>query len=165
MTHKFDIMQIVKTDSENAELLRKTSEPMTESEMKEYLPMLKDMYDWTIWSKVAVWLALPQMGVLKTAFVVNGREKHTWKKYGEIFINPEIISHWEVAHIEKEWCLSEPGVVKMVARYHTIRVRFYDRTLSLREKTFTWFPARIIQHEMDHLVGVLLSDKEDEKAE
>ena len=76
-----------------------------------------------------------------------------------VMINPEI----EVLDDEKEedWegCLSIPDIRGKVIRAKNIRVRFLDRHGRLQQLTATGFPARVIQHETDHLNGVLFVDR------
>ena len=58
-----------------------------------------------------------------------------------------------------EWCLSLPGIEWLVKRYDWIKVKFQDATGKKLTKTYKDFDARIIQHEIDHLDGILFIDK------
>ena len=71
-----------------------------------------------------------------------------------LMFNPEIVSHSGPYEAE-EGCLSLPGTRK-ARRFRTIRVRYQNEEMETRLKTFTGFAAQIIQHEIDHLNGVLI---------
>ena len=69
-------------------------------------------------------------------------------------LNPEIISRSD-SYSTEEGCLSLDGT-RPVTRWRKIKVRWQDAGLRTRIKTFTDFPAQIIQHEMDHFEGILI---------
>ena len=71
-----------------------------------------------------------------------------------ILVNPVILKR-EGAYQTEEGCLSLDGV-RPVRRYRTIRVKYLDENFQHQERTFTGFPAQIIQHEMDHCNGILI---------
>lgn len=100
----------------------------------------------------AVGIAAPQVGIYKTFFVVL-IDKHI-----EIFINPQIILFSDEKTLGQEGCLSNKYYRGMVWRSKEIKVRYFD-DLTLKEKIFTDKAARYIQHEYDHLYGVLYTDK------
>lgn len=77
----------------------------------------------------------------------------------EVMINPEIEIVSPIQEIEKEGCLSIPGVEGKVARFRKIRVRYLDRNGEKKRETFTGMDAREIQHEYDHTQGILFTDK------
>ncbi|MDX9739049.1 MAG: peptide deformylase [Candidatus Dojkabacteria bacterium] len=77
----------------------------------------------------------------------------------EIMINPEIKILKEKEIIATEACLSIPHIQGNVARYKKIRVSYLDREALRRKERFTDWEAREIQHEYDHLEGVLFTDK------
>ncbi len=77
----------------------------------------------------------------------------------EVMINPEIEIVSPIQEIEKEGCLSIPGVEGKVARFRKIRVRYLDRNGKRKRETFTRMDAREIQHEFDHTQGILFTDK------
>jgi peptide deformylase len=102
----------------------------------------------------AVGLAAPQIGVLKQVVVL------TLDTYRLAMINPRIVKHKKQVEMMYESCFSEPKVQKEVERYTKIHVD-YDELLptgQLRpaQQAFTDFAARVVQHEIDHLNGILL---------
>ncbi|MDA8429103.1 MAG: peptide deformylase [Geobacteraceae bacterium] len=74
-------------------------------------------------------------------------------------INPELL--WTSDEMIKDWegCLSIPGLRGLVPRHTRIGVRYLTRTGEVREEEFVDFPARIFQHEFDHVRGVLFIDR------
>jgi peptide deformylase len=74
------------------------------------------------------------------------------------FINPVMVSETGEEWGFEEGCLSIPGVREMVYRHETIVIRYEDENRVQREDTFSGMTARVIQHEYDHLEGVLFTD-------
>lgn len=72
-----------------------------------------------------------------------------------VMYNPEIIKKSGNYHECEEGCLSHVGQ-KLVKRYETIKVSYFDESFKKKIKTFTGFTAQIIQHECDHLKGILI---------
>ena len=95
-------------------------------------------------------IAAPQIGINKRVIIFETKDIPL-----TILINPEYepISH----HLVSDWegCLSLPGMKGLVPRYKYIQYRGYDECGNLIEKTAEDFHARIIQHEVDHLDGIL----------
>jgi len=103
-----------------------------------------------------VGLAAPQVGILKRVIVIDNRDEENGKRF--YMINPEIIEK-EGVEVGMEGCLSVPGKQGTVERAKDIKVRYND--LSGEEKILEAedFLARILQHEIDHLDGILYTDK------
>ena len=105
-----------------------------------------------------VGLAAPQVGVSQRLFVIDVRDGKRWT-----FINPEIIATSEECESAEEGCLSIPGVFSEVSR----AVRVTVQAQNLQGKPFTveadGLFARAIQHELDHLNGVLFIDRLDKE--
>lgn len=76
-----------------------------------------------------------------------------------IMINPEIIEHSSETFILEEGCLSLPDIQVNVSRYKHIVVRFLSTENDLLTMSLEWFNAAIVQHEIDHLNGILIVDK------
>lgn len=113
--------------------------------------LLDNMAD-TMYDAPGVGLAAPQIGVLKRVIVVDIGE-------GLIeMINPEIISGTGKI-IDVEGCLSVPGVQGEVPRWAAVTVRGLDRYGKEREIKAENLLARVLQHEIDHLDGVIFIDK------
>lgn len=101
-----------------------------------------------------VGLAAPQLGVLERIVVIAPDSKAT------VLINPEIVAA-EGSVVLEEGCLSLPGLYGMVERPAQIEVQALDRRGNEVTYELDGMPARIVQHEVDHLDGVLFIDKAD----
>jgi peptide deformylase len=100
-------------------------------------------------------LAAPQLGVASRIILIAPNDfKPT------ILINP-IITHMEGEQVGQEGCLSIPGLYGDVKRHQMIKVEAMDRKGREFEFELEGLPARVVQHEMDHLDGVLFTDKVD----
>ena len=108
-------------------------------------------------------LAAPQVGVSERMLVVDGNE--LVENYPELkgfvrkMINPVVVSESSELSEYSEGCLSIPSVDADIKRPKTITVRYFDENLEEKEETFDDFAARMVQHEMDHLDGVMFTDK------
>jgi len=106
-------------------------------------------------------LAAPQVGVLKRMFVMDA----TWKDdvcTPEVFIDPRItLADADVVEME-EGCLSIPGVTTPVARPAWVEVCWHDLDGAVHHRRFTGFAAACVQHEIDHLDGIVTLDRLDE---
>lgn len=101
-------------------------------------------------------LAAPQVGILQRIIIIAPEGKPT------AMINPKIL-RGEGEQIGEEGCLSIPGLYGNVARYETIEVEAYDRKGRAHAYELSGLPARVVQHEIDHLDGILFTDKVDVK--
>lgn len=77
----------------------------------------------------------------------------------EIFINPEIMEYSKEVNEDWEGCLSVPNVSALIKRSNSIKVKFIDLNGNEVLNSYQGFKARVIQHEYDHLNGVLILDK------
>lgn len=106
-----------------------------------------------------VGLAAPQIGVSKRVFTIKPTESSQIR----VFVNPKILKRSKEethAHDKRlEGCLSIPNIWGKVKRAERITIAYEDEHGIAHEETFTGFPAVIIQHEMDHLDGVLFTQK------
>jgi len=116
------------------------------------LRLLDDMAE-TMYQAEGVGLAAPQVGVSKRVFVVDVGDEHGLLE----FINPEIISK-EGEQFGPEGCLSIPGISGDVRRARKVKVRALNREGKTFELEAEDYLARAIQHELDHLNGVLFID-------
>jgi peptide deformylase len=122
---------------------------------EELLRLLDDMLE-TMYAAPGIGLAAPQVGVLKRAFVADlgGNGEHA-----PIYvINPEITWRSETTNVAEEGCLSLPKHFGEVARFDQVRVRYQDREGAAREIAAEGLLARCLQHEIDHLNGILFVD-------
>jgi peptide deformylase len=118
---------------------------------KQLTLLVNDMLE-TMRKKAGVGLAAPQIGVLEQIVVIEYKNKQ------QILINPKIISG-EGSDIMEEACLSVPEQAGYVDRFTQLTVQAQDINGKVFEITETNYFARIIQHELDHLKGVLFIDK------
>jgi peptide deformylase len=133
-------------------ILEKECEKVTEFD-KKLKKLLNNMYD-TMIEADGVGLAAPQIGVdLQVAIVDIDDETGTIE-----LINPEIIEE-DGTDSDLEGCLSFPGLYGEVTRSSSIKVRTYNRKGKLVEFQAKGFMARAIQHEIDHLHGILFTSK------
>lgn len=116
------------------------------------LNLLDDMAE-TMYKAEGVGLAAPQVGVSKRLFVVDVGDEHGLLE----FINPEIIAR-EGEQLGPEGCLSIPGISGEVRRAKKVKVRALNREGKPFELDAEDYLARAIQHELDHLNGVLFID-------
>src|ERR671915_545513 len=114
--------------------------------------LIKDMFD-TMRAAPGVGLAAPQIGVLDRIVVWEVEDRH-----GAV-INPEIVERSQEAATGDEGCLSLPGLTYPVERATEVTVRGLDEHGQPIELTGTELLARIFQHEIDHLDGVLFIDR------
>ena len=103
-------------------------------------------------------LAAQQVGLDYQVLVINFKGDATQKDQEVVAINP-IILESTGADKNREGCLSFPGLYQDIRRAKTVRVQYYDLTGKPFEMTCSDLPARIWQHEIDHLNGVLFIDK------
>jgi peptide deformylase len=128
-------------------------------------PELKKLID-DMWITLAeaegVGLAAPQIGKNIRLFIVDctpwGEDDPTLADYKRVFINPEIYEESEETSLFEEGCLSLPGLHENVRRPVAIRMRYLDENFVEHDEEFTGKPARVIQHEYDHIEGLVFTD-------
>ena len=112
-----------------------------------------------------VGLAAHQVGKSIRLFVVDGSpfaedEKNPeLKDFRKIFVNAHIVEEKGDEWLYSEGCLSIPKIREEVMRKPTLRLKYLDENFKEYEETFTGIPARIIQHEYDHIDGKLFIDR------
>ncbi len=136
------------------ENLRKTCKPMQKFDLRLWL-LLRDMAD-TMNKAEGVGLAAPQVGILRRVVVIDVGDENGLIE----LINPEIIAQ-EGEQEGSEGCLSAPGRRGYVKRPNKVTVRAQDRKGKFFEITGEGLLARAFCHELDHLDGILYSDKEE----
>lgn len=103
----------------------------------------------TAHSHECVGMAANMIGVLKRIIVFQDGTRYT------VMLNPEIKWHSPQSYDTEEGCLSHTGT-KPVSRYESIEVEYLDMTMKKRKNRYRGFTAQIIQHECDHLDGILI---------
>lgn len=139
-----------------AEILRTPAKPVA-TITKQTEKLLDDMLA-TMYAAPGIGLAAPQIGVLERLVVIDIGARDGGK--GEIFkmINPEITWKSEDESVYEEGCLSIPGIHAEVTRPASIRVRYMDVSGKIQEIETGGLLATCVQHEFDHLNGVLFID-------
>ena len=141
--------------TEPNEILRKKSLPVEKVD-KEIQKLMDDMLE-TMYAAPGIGLAAIQVGVPKRIIVLDLSKKDEPKK-PMYFINPEIISKSEKDSTYKEGCLSVPGQFAEIARPEKCHIKFLDYFGQHKEIKAENMLATCLQHEMDHLEGVLFID-------
>ncbi len=141
-------------------ILRKETEDID----KNYpnLPsLLSNMFD-TMHNAEGVGLAAPQVGLNIRLFVIDlsclAEDHPEYENYKKTMINPEIIEMKGEDIPMEEGCLSIPGISETVVRKSTILINYLDENFVEHEEEYSGYPARVIQHEYDHLEGNLFVD-------
>ncbi|NRH20498.1 peptide deformylase [Candidatus Gracilibacteria bacterium] len=150
----------IETGDDN-EILRSISDSIKPSELKQYRSTAENMIKYIKDpDNGGVGLAAPQIGINKRLIAVSLMKDYEDEEYRTIaMINPEIIAHSEEISKDEEGCLSVPGEIGDVKRWTWIKVSFIDpegRKYALKLENLA---ARIVQHEIDHLDGILFVDK------
>ena len=139
--------------------IREVGDPVLRTkakEVEEVTDKIRDLLDnmqETMYDADGVGLAAPQVGISKSIVVIDIGQ-------GLLeLINPEIIEESEKTYIDQEGCLSVPNRTDEVERAYQVKVKALDRTGEEFEMEAEGLLARAIQHELDHLEGVLFIDK------
>lgn len=121
--------------------------------------LAEDMFE-TMHNAQGVGLAAPQIGKSIRIFVIDGAplEEEEVKDFKKVFVNPTIVEELEDDWTFEEGCLSIPGIRENVDRPAKVRLHYFDEDWNEHEEEFDGMKARIIQHEYDHLEGVLFVD-------
>ena len=143
------------------------------SEISKETPRLKEtianMYE-SMYGAHGVGLAAPQVGLSIRLFLVDTspfaedesysiEEKRKLKYFKRTFINAKIVEEYGEDWSFNEGCLSIPNVREEVIRKSVIRIEYQDENFKKYIETFDGLIARVIQHEYDHIEGVLFTDK------
>lgn len=142
-------------------------------EIDEQYPDLKElisnMFD-TMYHAKGVGLAAPQIGKSIRLFIVDGApfadeegEEPDPRALGienfkKVFINPIIEEESGTKWSFQEGCLSIPKIRENVSRHEKLMITYYDENWNFHEESFEGYAARIIQHEYDHIEGILFTD-------
>lgn len=125
-------------------------------------PLVQDMFE-TMYASSGVGLAGPQVNVSKRIFVIDASpfadESEEAKDFKKVFINPRIIESKGDIVPFNEGCLSFPGLREDVMRPERIRIQYLDAELQAHEDEYGGILARIIQHEYDHIEGIVFVDR------
>ncbi|MES2732981.1 MAG: peptide deformylase [Bacteroidota bacterium] len=139
-------------------VLRKVAQPI-EKDSIDVKKLSEDMFE-TMYSASGVGLAAPQIGLSVRLFVVDGApmDEDALKDFKKVFLNPEILQEEGEEWAYEEGCLSIPGIRADVYREEKLTIRYYDVDWNEHTEVYEGMAARVIQHEYDHLEGVLFID-------
>lgn len=141
-------------------VLRKVSRDIEKS-YPEFEKFLEDMWQ-TMYYSDGVGLAAPQIGRSIRLFVIDcssfAEEEPHLERFKKVFINPRITHRQGEEWSMTEGCLSLPGLNEDVSRPSAIRIEYYDENWEFHVEEYDGYAARVIQHEYDHLEGILFID-------
>ena len=134
--------------------------------LKELIANMKE----TMYNASGVGLAAPQIGKAIRLFVIDASpfaededlddaERENLKNFTRVYINPKIVEEEGEEWTFNEGCLSIPDIREDVKRKPEISITFLDEDFKEHTETFDGLLARVIQHEYDHIEGVLFTDK------
>ena len=141
-------------------ILRSKCSPVDENQPIKGI--LKNMYE-TMYNAQGVGLAAPQVGLDLSIFIIDTTpfcdDENNLIPLIKEFINPEIIDYSGKDESFNEGCLSIPGLREDVIRKNQIKIRYSDKNFNEYTKIYEGINSRVIQHEYDHLMGVLFTDR------
>lgn len=142
--------------------LRKEAKDIDES-YPNLEELLSNMFE-TMHNADGIGLAAPQVGLEDRIFIIDlsplADEEHPeYKDLKKVFINARIINRTGEIHSTEEGCLSIPNIHESVPREDAIEIEYLDENFKMHRETFTGFIARVIQHEYDHVDGIMFVDR------
>lgn len=148
-------------------VLRKEAKDIQQGEI-DVKKLAEDMFE-TMYSASGVGLAAPQIGLNIRMFVVDGTPinqnaeedeeiDHSLTGFKKVFINAEILEESGKEWAYEEGCLSIPGIRADVYRPETVKIKYLDTDWEEHTEEYSGIAARIIQHEYDHIDGILFTD-------
>ncbi|WP_396170700.1 peptide deformylase [Flavobacterium sp.] len=149
-------------------VLRKVGEDIS-AEYPNLQELIINMYD-TMYNAYGVGLAAPQIGLAIRMFVIDTEpfsdsedltteEQNQLKGFKQTFINAKMLKEEGEEWGFNEGCLSIPDVREDVYRQEKITLEFYDENFNKKTEVYDGLIARVIQHEYDHIEGILFTDK------
>lgn len=149
-------------------ILRQKAEPIAISRIqnKEVQVLISDMRELLLSKKLGVGLAAPQVGqgIALAVIAIRPNKYRPNREFVDlVIINPEIISTYGYRQQLYEGCISggpgKAGIFAKVPRHKKLRIVYYDENGQRCDKVFEGLTAHVIQHEIDHLQGVLFVDR------
>ena len=147
-------------------VLKQKAEKINLSQINELKLLIRDLWD-TMYNAKGVGIAAPQIGVSKAVFIADFSffkdEENFFEEelinMKQVFINPIIVKEKGEDFTYPEGCLSIPNISENVVRKSSLKINFLDESLVMQEMECSGIIARVIQHEYDHLQGILFTDK------
>lgn len=142
-------------------VLKKRAEPI-EKDYPELPQIIENMFE-TMYKSQGVGLAAPQIGLSIRVFVIDGSpfddEDESLNGFKRVFINAQITEESGDPWKMNEGCLSIPRVREDIQRKESIVIEYFDEHWNKHVETYSGIAARIIQHEYDHIEGILITDR------
>lgn len=144
-------------------VLRKETEEI-DANYPDLKQLIADMFE-TMYHSKGVGLAAPQIGLPIRLFIVDAAgfnedgEAPELEGFKRVFINPIIIEEKGKEWKFEEGCLSIPGIREEVSRKPELTIEYYNENFELVEEKLDGLGARVVQHEYDHIEGILFVDK------
>jgi len=143
-------------------VLRQIAQPIDHSQ-HDHIQALIDQLLTTLATSNGVGIAAPQVAVSYRLLIVASRPNSRYPNAPfmrpTVMINPQIVDHSHVIVKDWEGCLSVPGIRGLVPRYQDVEVEYINRAGQLTRQMLSNFVARIVQHELDHLNGLVFLDR------
>lgn len=149
-------------------VLRKKGEEISK-DYPELNQLINNMFD-TMYNANGVGLAAPQIGLAVRLFVIDTipfsenddlskQEQEELNGFKKVFINAKILKEEGGLWAFNEGCLSIPGIHEDVVRHDKITIEYFDENFNKHTEEYDGLRARVIQHEYDHIEGILFTDK------
>jgi len=142
-------------------VLRKVAEDI-EKDYPGLDQLIPDLFE-TMYYSEGLGLAAPQIGKSIRIFVIDGtpvaEDEPSLADFKKVFINAHIVEKSGEQVLMNEGCLSIPNLREEVLREAKIRITYYDEKWEYHDEVYDGFKARVIQHEYDHLDGIMFTDK------
>lgn len=140
-------------------VLKRVAKPIEKGSV-DLQKLSEDMFE-TMYESHGVGLAAPQIGMSIRIFVVDGGplDEEKLVDFKKVFVNPTIVEESGQEWAFEEGCLSIPTIRADVYRKEKLKIHYFDTEWNEFTEEYDGLAARIIQHEYDHLEGVLFTDK------
>jgi len=133
-----------------------------EKDYPDLSELIRNMFE-TMYEASGVGLAAPQVGLSIRLFIVDAsdfaKDYPEAQGFKRAFINPRITEESGEEWVFNEGCLSFPTLREDIKRKPNIKIEYYDETFSLHSDEYSGVIARIIQHEFDHINGIVFIDR------
>jgi len=142
-------------------ILRKVAEDI-DRDYPNLNQFINDIFE-TLYHSDGLGLAAPQIGKSIRLFVIDGRplaeDEPELADFKKVFINAHLVEKFGEVKPMTEGCLSIPNLREEVNREYHIHITYFDENWEFHDEEYNGYKARIIQHEYDHLDGILFTDK------
>jgi peptide deformylase len=142
-------------------ILKKVAEEI-DKDFPDLNKLIEDLFE-TMYYSEGLGLAAPQIGKSIRIFVIDGKpvaeDEPSLADFKKAFINPHITERSGDLVPMNEGCLSIPNLREEVLRESHVRINYYDEGWQFHDEEYEGYKARIIQHEYDHLDGILFPDR------